>query len=108
MDRIEALGILGDGHTIWSVECAQGVCATVGVQWAEALGRRHYSSPGPRGATMEVEGEVTVACSDLTAHVMHQLGVKPDTIYHGRGAQARHNAAVIAAELNRREEGGQA
>ena len=107
MNREEALRILGDGHTIWSVECAQEVCENVGVTWAESLARKRYSHKSPRGQKydidMAVEGEVTVDCSDLTGHVMDQLGVEPRHIFNGRGSQAQHNAKVIGEELTRKE-----
>ena len=95
MNREEALKVLGDGHTIWSVECAQEVCENIGVSWSDSVARKHYSYVNP--------GEVTVACNTLTSYVMDQLGVEPQHYFHGRGSQAEHNARVIKEELDRRE-----
>jgi hypothetical protein len=108
MNREEALKVLGDGHTIWSVECAQEVCENIGVSWSDSVARKHYSYVNPGSSQkhnvyMDTEGEVTVACNTLTSYVMDQLGVEPQHYFHGRGSQAEHNARVIKEELDRRE-----
>ena len=107
MSREEALKILGAGHTIWSVECAQAVCENIGIPWSDSLARKHYSYVNPglsqkHNLYMEVEGEVTVACNTLSGYAMDQLGVDPQHYFHGRGSQARYNAEVIKEELDRR------
>jgi len=107
MNRKTALEILGDGHTIWSVKAAQEVCDNVGVRWLESLAKQRYSHKSPMGqkhdVNMEVEGEMTVDCYDLTQHVMTKLGVEPSHIFNGRGSQAQHNAQVIKQALARRD-----
>jgi len=106
VNRQEALEILGEGHSVWSVEAAKKVCENVGVPWSDFIAAPHYSvyDRGKYNIYMQEEGEITVMCQDLTDYVMNQLGVQPERFYHGRGTQAKDNAEVIAKELERREQ----
>jgi hypothetical protein len=106
MNRNEAMAILGNGHSIWSVEAAKGVCENIGVPWSEALVKKHYSYQSEYSPkydlAMDTEGEETVSCYALTDYVMRQLDVEPLHFFHGRGSQAQHNAKVIQQALDQR------
>jgi len=106
MNRNEAMAILGDGHSIWSVEAAKGVCENIGISWSEELVKKRYSYQSDYSPkydiTMENEGEETVSCYALTGYVMGQLGIEPRNIFNGRGSQARYNATLIQEALDKR------
>ena len=109
MDRIEALAMIGDGHTVWKPDYAEEICKAFGVSFPKSLvkpfrNEAHYK--GYHG--QEADGVYSLT---LSQHVAQCLGVADKAAsFLGRGSQAREYARVVAEKLGidtRREASGQ-
>lgn len=105
----EALELLSDGHTIWTVEGAKEICAAVGVEFREHLIKKFKSDPPGtfKGLTMnpEVENADGVDSLVLSQYVAKCLGVESRAgDYFGRGSQARAYARAIEQALKEKKE----
>ena len=97
----EALEILKDGHTIWSVDFAKEVCAVLGVAFDKDLVQVYESDRHTMGITMLHGPEQGVYSLHLSQHVADKLGVSDKARgFIGRGSQAREYAKVVAEKLS--------
>lgn len=105
MERTEALEIIGDGHAIITVECAQEVCNALRVPFDRAKLVRRWKSDRPgtlKGLTMSLGRENSEGVYSLTLsyHVAAALGLgEPGSAFTGRGSQAQANSEAVAVKL---------
>jgi hypothetical protein len=110
MTVLEALEIVGDGHSVASVEVAKEVCEVFHVSFSEDL----IISWQSQQQAFECYGFFPfedgpgegVECLSLSYHVAKSLGLgAPGSAFSGRGYQARANAqAIVSAYV---ESGGE-
>ncbi len=108
MDRLEALELLSDGHSVLSEEETRQVCEVFNLPFPGDLVMRWESEQDAydRYGFLPFEDAPGsgVGTLDLSYHVARKLGLgAPGSAYSGRGFQARANSWAIADLL--REDG---
>lgn len=105
MTKEEAIKYLTDGHSEWTVECAQEICTAFGLEFPDDLIDRWEDQADvnpdshPKGLWLEEdkpgEGVYSLALSN---YVVKSLGLEVMG-YIGRGFQAQANAGAIRKHL---------
>ena len=106
MDRVKALKILSDGHSIWKVAYAKSVCEAIGIKFSDKLVEKFYTNHSAKNPKYWLdmnrgeEGTEGVYALTLSCYVATELGVVDKARgCLGRGFQARAYADVIEEEL---------
>lgn len=97
MERDQALGMLQDGHAVYSVEAGKSILEALGVPWDDELAFEAYSEPGVfKGLIMNPgnEGALCVSALGLGSYACDYFNLKTQS-YMGRGFQAQEYVSKL-------------
>ena len=98
MEHSKALGVISNGHMIWSPEYANEVCDALGVDHIKPIKHKSDTTGAPKGLRMNEGFENTegVDSLQLAYHVARKLGVTEFRSCIGRGFQAQAISGAVA------------
>lgn len=106
MKKVEAVGHISDGHSLWTIECAKEICEALGVQFSNKLithyGNQAEANPdnNPKGMWLEKDEPTDgVEALRLSYYCADQLGIDTSNSFSGRGFQAQWLARQIEKQI---------